>query len=200
MLDNITVIAAPATQISIRNCVPFTQCITKIDGTTIVGVEDLDLVMPMYNLIGYNLNYSETTGSLWFYSKDEITNFNNDVENTDDFKCFKCKAKLLGNTVAQSDPNQAAGILRNFIIGVPLKYLSNFWRSLQMPLINCKIELKIKWTKHCVLAAVGSDNTNDNLNNVVFTIKDTKLYVPVVTLSAKDNHKLSKLLSKGFER
>ena len=81
---------------------------------------------------------------------------------------------------------------------LPLKYLSNFLRSLQTPLFNCKIELKLKWTKYC--AAVGSDNTKANPNNIVFTIKDTKLYVPVVNLSAKDNQKLLKLLSKGLER
>ena len=68
-----------------------------------------------------------------------------------------------------------------------------------MPLINCKAELKFKWTKHYVLAADGNDNDDMNSNNT-FTIKITKLYVPVVTLSAKDNQKLSKRLSKEFER
>ena len=65
-----------------------------------------------------------------------------------------------------------------------------------MSLIICKIEFKLKWTKYCVLSANG----NDNVNNIIFTIKDTKLYVPVVTLSVKGNWKLSKLLSKGLER
>ena len=69
-----------------------------------------------------------------------------------------------------------------------------------MPLINYNIETKLKWEKHCVLAAAGNDNTNDNLNNIIFTMKDKILYVPVVTLSVKDNQKLSKLLGKGFER
>ena len=74
-----------------------------------------------------------------------------------------------------------------------------------MPLINFKVELKLRWTKYCVLSAVGNDNSNNidnnnNGNNVTFTIKDTKLYVSVVTLSAWDNQKLLKLLSKGFER
>ena len=69
-----------------------------------------------------------------------------------------------------------------------------------MPLINCKVELKPKWTKYCVLPAARADNTNTNPNNIIFTIKHTKLYVPVVTLSARDNEKLSKHLSKGFER
>ena len=69
-----------------------------------------------------------------------------------------------------------------------------------MSLINCKVELKLKWTKCFVLIAAGADNVDSNSNNIIFTIKDTKLCLPVLTLSAKDNQKLSKLLSKGFER
>ena len=69
-----------------------------------------------------------------------------------------------------------------------------------MSLINCKVELKLKWTKHCVLAATDNDNINDNPNSFIFTMKDTKLHVPTVTLSANDNQKLSKVLSKRFER
>ena len=69
---------------------------------------DLDLVMPMYKLIEYSSNYSGTTSSWWFYSKDETTNFDG---NTNDFKSFEYKAKLLGNTVAQDTLNQANGIL-----------------------------------------------------------------------------------------
>ena len=80
---------------------------------------------------------------------------------------------------------------------MPLKYQSNLWRSLETPLINCKVELKIKWTKYCILASKGNNNTNANPDNIFFTIKSTKLYVPVVTLSVKDNKKLSTLLSKG---
>ena len=92
------------------------------------------------------------------------------------------KAKLLGNTVAQPTPNQANGIQKNATIAMPLKNLSNFWRSLTMPVINWKIELKLKWPKYCTLYANGNDvNDNDNVNNTVFTIKDTQLHVPVVT-------------------
>ena len=79
-----------------ENCAPFTKCITKIDETTIDDAEDLDSVMPMYNLIiEYSSDYSETTGSLLFYSKDEATDFNNNIASTDNFKSFKYKAKLL---------------------------------------------------------------------------------------------------------
>ena len=74
-----------------------------------------------------------------------------------------------------------------------------------MLLINGRVELKLKWTKYCVLSGAGADNVNDNVNNnfngnnIIFTIEDTKLFVPVVTLLARENQKLSKLLSKGYE-
>ena len=83
-----------------------------------------------------------------------------------------------------------------------LKYLSNFWRLLEMSVINCKVELKLRSTKHWVLCVSSFDNGNSNNddNSIIINIKDTKLYVPVVALSARDNQKLSKVLSKGFER
>ena len=70
-----------------------------------------------------------------------------------------------------------------------------------MPLINCKVESKLRSSKHSVLSVAGTDNANgnNNENNIIFTIKNTKLYVPVITLLARDNQKLSKLLSKEFE-
>ena len=106
-------------------------------------------------------------------------------------------AKLLEN----SEADGADGILKNAAITVPLKYLSSFWRSLEMPLIHWKVELKLKWTKNCVLSAAGADNVNNrDSNNTIFAIIDTKVYLPVETFSARDNQKLSKLLSKGFER
>ena len=121
VIGDITVTAAPVAQVAFKNCAPLTKCITKIDGTTTDDAENLDLAMPMYNLIEYSSNYSETTGSFWFYSKNEATFFNADIANTD-----KYKAKLLGNTVAQPTPNAANGILKNVTIAVPLKYLSYF--------------------------------------------------------------------------
>ena len=76
-------------------------------------------------------------------------------------------------------------------IDVPLKYLSNFWRSLEMPLINCKVELSLKCYERCILTVA---------NSATFTITDEKLYVPIVTLSIEHNSKLTKLLSEGFKR
>ena len=101
-------------------------------------VEDLHLVMLKYNLAEYNSNYSETTEILWFYLKDEAINFK-----SDNFKSFTYNAKLLGSTAAQPLPNAANRLLKNGAIAVLLKYLSNFWRSLEMPLINCKVELNL---------------------------------------------------------
>ena len=87
-------------------------------------------------------------------------------------------------------------------IAVPLKYLSNFWRSLEMPLINCKVELSLRWIENCVLtaAAVGDNANLTGADSATFETTDGKLYVPIVTLPAEDNAKLSKLLSEEFKR
>ena len=77
-------------------------------------------------------------------------------------------------------------------MAVPLKYLSNFWRSLEMPLINCKVDFSLKWYEKCILSSSDTATT--------CTITDTKLYVSIVTLKTEDNTKVSKLLSKGFKR
>ena len=85
--------------------------------------------MPMYNLIEYSDNYSDTTGSLWNFKRDDIIN-NADVTNDNDALSFKYKVSIIGDTENNGTKNQVK-------IAVPLKYLSNFWRSLEMPLINC---------------------------------------------------------------
>ena len=120
------------------------------------------------------------------FSKDKATNFDAYIVNNDTFRSFKYKAESLGN----ADADGAKRNLRNTTITVPLKYLSNFWRSLEMPLINCIVQLKLKWMENYVLSANGADNADVDSNNIIFTIKDTELCVPVVTLSAKNNQKL----------
>ena len=142
--------------------------------------------MPMYNLIEYSDNYSDTSGSLWNFKRDEIEE---DADLTiNNASSFKYKTNLIGDTVADG-ANRKKEIVK---IAVPLKYLSNFWRSLEMPLINCKIEFLLQWSEECILSRQG--------NAATFTITDAKLYVPIVTLRTEDNTKLSKLLNKGFER
>ena len=94
--DNVTIAGNIVARRAFKNCAPFTACITKFDGTTIDDAEDLDLVMPMYNLLEYSFNYSDMTGSLRFYSKDEAANFNNAIAADDDnFKSFKYKSSLI---------------------------------------------------------------------------------------------------------
>ena len=137
--------------------------------------------MPMYNLIEYSDNYSRTSGSLWQYYKEipavnnagDIVEFNG-ANATDSFN-FKTK-----NTGQTNDD----GII-NVEIMVPLKYLSNFWRTLEMPLINCEVELILTWSVGCVI--IYTDVANQN---PTFAITETNLYVSIVTLSTQDNAKL----------
>ena len=121
--------------------------------------EDFDLVIPLKNLLEYSFNYSEAIRSLWFHSKDELVNFNANIAKRD------LRAKFLGNVKADG----GNGILRNSTIAVPLQYLSNLWRSLETPLINCNVQLKLKTTNYCVLSGNGIDNDDSDSNIEVFT-------------------------------
>ena len=162
-----------------KNCVPFTKCISRINNTDINTTQDIDIVMPMYNLIEYSNNYSKTSGSLWQYYEDEPN------DNIMQSESLKSKVKITGKTLA-------AGNTKDVEIIVPLKYLSNFWRTLEMPLINCEVNLILTWSKDCVITnSTGAGK---------FKITETKLYVPVVTLSTQDNAKLLQQLKSGFKR
>ena len=174
-----------------KNCAPFTNCISEINNTHVDNAKDTDIVMLMYNLIKYNDNYSKLSGGLGKYCKDIPAVDNNNAivkfaENnlTDS---FNFKAKMTGQTGDNGT--------KNVQIMVPLKYLSNFWRSLEMSLINCKINLILTWAPNCVI--ISSNVANQN---ATFEITDTKLYVPVVTLSTQDNSKLLQQLKSGFKR
>ena len=144
--------------------------------------------MPMYNLIEYSDNYQDSSATLNQYKRDEPPEANaiNDLT-TYTSSSFKYKVDLLGNPVLVG--NKAK---RSVKVVVPLKYLSNFFRSLEIPLINCKFKLNLTWKKECVLS---TDN-----GNAVFIINDTKMYVPVVTLSKKDNKDFIEQQNKGFQR
>ena len=149
-----------------KNSVPFTKSISKVNDTEIDNARDIDIVMAMYNLIEYCDNYSKTSGSLWQYYKDGPS------DNLADSESFKSKVKIIGST-------PAGGNTKDVKIIVPLKYLSNFWRTLEMPLINCEVSLFFTWSLTCVI----TNSTGEGR----FTITDTKRYVPVVTLSTQDN-------------
>ena len=147
--------------------------------------------MPMYNLIEYSDNYSKTSGSLWQYCKYiPAVNNNNAIVNitknnlTDS---FSFKVKMTGQTGNDGK--------KNVEIMVPIKYLSNFWRTLEMSLINCEVNLILTWSENCVIVSTNVAN-----QNATIAITDTKLYVPVITLSQQDNAKLLQQLKSGFKR
>ena len=174
-----------------KNCDPFTNCISEINNTQIDNAKDIDIVMPMCNLIEYSDNYAKTTGSLWKYCKDiPARNANDEIViftdgNTTD--SFNFKVKITDRTGNDGT--------KDIEIMVPLKYLSSFWRTLEMPLINCEVNLILTWSSSCVLIATSIPN-----QNATFAITDTKLYVPVVTLSTQENTKFFQQLKSGFKR
>ena len=175
-----------------KNCAPFTNCISKINNTDIDNAKYIDIVMPLYNLIKYSDNYSKTSGSLLQYCKDiPAINDNGDIDNFYDNNTtdsFNFKAKLTGQTNDDGEINDVE-------IMVPLKYLSNFWRTLEMPLISCEIELILDWSANCIIIYKNVANQVPTV-----TITETNLYVPVVTLSTQDNSKLLPQLKNGFKR
>ena len=176
------------TRLSLKNCAPFTKCNLEINDEHVHTAENLNITMPMYNLIEYSDNYQDSSGTLYEHKRDELPE-NDAVADlaADNSSSFKYKVSLLGNTAAVNNIPKI-----NVKDVVPLKYLSNFFRSLEMPLINCKIKLNLTWKKECVLS---TDN-----RNAVFIINETKLYVPVVTLSKKDNKDFIEQQNKGFQR
>ena len=183
------------TRLALKNGAPFTKCNLEINDEHVDTAENLYIVMPMYILIEYSDNYQDSSATLYQYKRDEPpANLDNNLA-TNTSSSFKYKVNLLGN------PDVANNVARRDVkIVVPLKYLTNFFRSLEMPLINCKIKLNLTWKKECVLST-DDDVAAPNLdNNPVFIINDTKLYVPVVTLSKEDNKDFIEQQNKGFQR
>ena len=136
--------------------------------------------MSMYNLIEYSDNYAKTSGSLWQYFRDEP-----DDNNIEDYESFKSKIKITGKTPNNNNEKDVE-------IMVTLNYLSNFWRTLEMPLINCEVNLILTWSSTCVITNSNSAGT--------FAITDTKRHVPVVTLSTQENTKFLQQLKSGSKR
>ena len=162
-----------------KNCAPFTKCISRINGADIDNAQDIHIVMAMHNLTEYSDNYSKTSGSLWYYYKDEANS------NLGDSESYKSKLKITEKTPDNGNTNDVE-------IMVPLKYLSNFWRTLEMPSSNCEANLILTWSKDCVI----TNSTGEGK----LKITDAKLYVPVVSLSNQDNAKLLQQLKSGFKR
>ena len=145
------------TKVALKKCAPFRKSRTEINDTFIDEAEHINIAMPMYNLIVYTDNYSDTSGSLWGFKRDEIEgNVDLTVDNhiPNNSTSFKYKSSIIRN--------------RNSVkIAAPLKYSSNFWRSLEMPLINCKAELSLTLDLSCVLCTLAGAST--------FTITNAKL-------------------------
>ena len=132
-------------KLAFKNNAPFINCISKINGVRIDNAEDLDVAMPMYNLLEYSKNYRKTIGSLWNYYKDEPNSSTDDDNITHsilnpesiDYKVNFMENGLTNNNLTKNDVK----------VVVPLKHLSNFWKSLNVPLINCEVELILTWFK-----------------------------------------------------
>ena len=160
--------------------------------TQVDNPKDIDIVIPMYNLIEYSNNYSKTSRSLWQYCKDiPAVNNNGDIVNFNGANAtdsFNFKTKITGQTDNDGEINDTE-------IMFPLKYLSSFRRTLEMPLINYGVNLILTWSENCVIIYT------DIANQIpTFTITERNLYVPVVTLSTQDNAKLLPQLKSCFKR
>ena len=207
----------------LKNNSPFILCITRINGDLIEDADDLDIVVPMYNLLEYSKNYRKTIGSLYNYYRDEL---NDDADNNNfannnvvSSSAFNYKNKIIGNTYNVSSTNAGPAAddprvvnpnydaersgKKNVELAIPLKYLGNFWRALIMPLISCEVSLELKWNKNCVITTqqigVNLDGANTAApTGATLTINDCKLYIPVVTLSKNDEIELLTNLRSGF--
>ena len=191
--------------------------------TLIGNAEDLDVVMAMYNLIEYRKSYKKTTGSLRNYYSDELsddTNDNNNLnKNVINSESFKYKTNITGFTynVGARITNVEGNEINNpaydanksgkkeVDIAVPLKYLSNFWRALDIRLINCEVSLILTWSRECVITSmekrvITNTRRDTSPTSATFQITDTKLYVPVVTSSTEDDNNFLEQLKSRFKR
>ena len=190
-------------RIILKNNAPFVSCITRINGELIEDADDLDIVMPMHNLLEYSKSYRKTIGSLYNYYRDELSD-NADDNNFDNIKIvnsntFKYKKKIIGNTYNVNAGADGYDVNKNGTqeaeLAIPLKYLGNFWRALNILLISCKVSLELKWNKNCVITSleqrdIGGGTRDNAPRGATLSITDCKLYVPAVTLSKDDEIKL----------
>ena len=169
--------------------------------------------MSMYNLLEYGKNYRKTIGSLYNYYKDELSG-DADDNNFDNIKVvnsntLKYKIKITGNIYNVDAGAQGYDVNKNGTqeveLAIPLKYLGNFWRALNIPLISCEVSLELKWDKNCVITSleqrdIGGGNRENAPTGSTLSIPDCKLYVPALTLSKDDETKLLTNLKSGFKR
>ena len=201
-------------KIILKNNAPFVSCITRINNEFIEDADDLDIVMPMYNLLEYSKSYRKTISSLYNYYRDELSDDNNpnNFPNTNvNSGPFKYKNKITGNAydvaagAAGHDANRVGK--KEIELAIPLKYLGNFWRALNIPLISCEVSLELKWNENCIITSLeevqsdaGPPAVNAPPAGATLAINDCKLYIPVLTLSKDDEIKLLTTLKSGFTR
>ena len=183
---------------------------TKINNEFIEDADDLDIVMPMYNLLEYSKTYKKTIVSLYNYYRDELSDDNNpnNFPNTNvvNSSAFEYKNNITGNTydVAEGAGGHDANRVgkQDVELAIPLKYLGNFWRALNITLISSEVFLELKWNKNCVTTSLEQRQVDAGppVVNGTLPINDCKLYVPVVTLSKDDEIKLLTNLKSGFTR
>ena len=197
----------------LKNNAPFVSCITRINGELIEDADDLDIVMSMYKLLEYSKNYRKTIGSLYNYYRDELSD-DGDDSNFDNIKVvnsntFNYKNKITGNTYNVDAGAQGYDVNKNGTqeveLAIPLKYLGNFRRALNIPLISCEVSLELKWNKNCIITSleqreIGGGNRDNAPIGATLAINDCKLCVPAVTLSKDDEIKLLTNLKLGFKR
>ena len=197
----------------LKNNAAFVSCITRINDELIEDADDLDIVMPMYNLLEYSKNYRKTMGSLYNYYRDKLSD-DADDNNFDNIKVvnsntFKYKNKITGNTYNIGAGEAGYDVNKNGTqkveLAIPLKYLGNFWRALNIRLISCEVSLELKWDKNCITSSleqrdIGGGNRDNAPTGATLAINDCKLYVPEVTLSKDDEIKLLTNLKSGFKR
>ena len=145
----------------LKNNAPFVLYKTRVNNELIEDADDLDIVMPMYNLLEDSKNYRKSKGSLYNYYRDELTNDDNDNfanRNVVNSEAFKYKNKITGNTYNVDAGAQGYDVNKNgtqkIELAIPLKYLGNFWRALNIPLISRKVSLELKWNKNCVITSL----------------------------------------------
>ena len=197
----------------LKNNASFVSCITRSNSELIEDADDLDIVTSMYNLLEYGKNYRKSIGSLYNYYRDELSD-DADDNNFDNIKVvnsntFKYNNKIIGNTYNVNAGAQGYDVNKNgkqeVELAIPLKYLGNFWRALNIPLLSCEVSLELKWDKNCVITSleqrdIGGGNRDNSPTGATLAINDCKLYVPAVTLSKDDEIKLLTNLKSGFKR
>ena len=138
------------TDVAFKNCAPISTCKTEINDVFNDEANHIYIAIPMYNLIEYSDNYSVTSRSLWQFKRDKVPANNADLS-INNYQSFKYRAVLVEKTANAANRNSS---VKDAKIVVPLKCLSNFWRSLEMPLINFKLHLELNWIEDYILSSL----------------------------------------------